>query len=270
MNSDIISSLGNSLDVLKMKITEQEIADYMIEREFSDLQMQAVADVFAEFAERKQEASVNFLLKCSRLPMKNPKTFENFDFSELSGKGLEKLKGITTLAPLYAHKNLAFIGPAGTGKTHLAMAFGYECCRRMLKTYFIKMTELNDMFTEARKYGRENRVISSLVKPSCLVIDEVGYCNFDTENTRLFFDMIDRRYNKEGNFNIIFTSNKQPKFWKQCFAEEDTLKCAMDRIFDDVMIFNFSGSSHRGQKREAFNLTTKKVQTVTDSIQEID
>ena len=144
MNSDIISSLGNSLDVLKMKITEQEIADYMIEREFSDLQMQAVSEVFAEFAARKEEASVNFLLKCSRLPMKNPKTFENFDFSELSGKGLEKLKGITTLAPLYAHKNLAFIGPAGTGKTHLAMAFGYECCRRMLKTYFIKMTELND------------------------------------------------------------------------------------------------------------------------------
>ncbi len=205
MNSDIISSLGNSLDVLKMKITEQEIADYMIEREFSDLQMQAVSEVFAEFAARKEESSVNFLLKCSRLPMKNPKTFENFDFSELSGKGLEKLKGITTLVPLYAHKNLAFIGPAGTGKTHLAMAFGYECCRRMLKTYFIKMTELNDMFTEARKYGRENRVISSLVKPSCLVIDEVGYCNFDTENTRLFFDMIDRSYTprNDGEENII-------------------------------------------------------------------
>ena len=44
----------------------------------------------------------------------------------------------------------------------------------------------------------------------------------------------------------------------------------MDRIFDDVMIFNFSGSSHRGQKREAFNLTTKEVQTFTDSIQEIE
>ena len=40
----------------------------------------------------------------------------------ISGKGLEKLKSITTLAPLYAHRNLAFIGPAGTGKTHLAMA----------------------------------------------------------------------------------------------------------------------------------------------------
>ena len=49
----LITSFVTSLciDVLKMKITEQEIADYMIEREFSDLQMQSVADVFAEFAE---------------------------------------------------------------------------------------------------------------------------------------------------------------------------------------------------------------------------
>ena len=86
----------------------------------------------------------------------------------------------------------------------------------------------------------------------------------------VFFDMIDRRYNKEGSYNIIFTSNKQPKYWKQCFAEEETLKCAMDRIFDDVMIFNFSGSSHRGQNREAFNLTTRKVKTVSDSLQEIE
>ena len=167
MNSNIITSLERSLSVLKLKISTDEVADYMIEQEFSDIQLQSVSDVFAEFARRKEDASVNFLLKCSRLPMKNPKTFDNFDFSELSGKGLDKLRSVTTLAPIYAHRNLAFIGPAGTGKTHLAMAFGYECCRKMLKTYFVKMTELNDMFTEARKYGRENRVISSLVKPSC-------------------------------------------------------------------------------------------------------
>ena len=45
MNSDIITSLKNSLDILKLKISNSEVADYMIEKEFSDLQMQAVADV---------------------------------------------------------------------------------------------------------------------------------------------------------------------------------------------------------------------------------
>ncbi|MFA6857839.1 MAG: hypothetical protein WCR31_11580 [Treponema sp.] len=44
------------------------------------------------------------------------------------------------------------------------------------KTYFIKMSELNDLFTTARKYEKTGTAISSLVKPSYLIIDEVGHC----------------------------------------------------------------------------------------------
>ena len=77
-------------------------------------------------------------------------------------------------------------------------------------SYFIKMSELRDRFTAARRAGKEASVLNGLVRPSCLIIDEVGHCEFDKENTRLFFDLIDRRYNKEGHFNIVFTSNKSP------------------------------------------------------------
>ncbi|MCI5885865.1 MAG: ATP-binding protein, partial [Clostridiales bacterium] len=54
-----------------------------------------------------------------------------------------------------------------------------------------------------------------------LIIDEVGHCEFDKENTRLFFDMIDRRYNREGTNNIIFTSNKAPSLWKCKFYNKN-------------------------------------------------
>ena len=47
MNSNIVSSLEKSLSVLKLKISTDEVAAYMIETEFSDKQMQAVSDVFA-------------------------------------------------------------------------------------------------------------------------------------------------------------------------------------------------------------------------------
>ena len=194
--------------------------------------------------------------------MKNPKTFENFRFDDINGRDCERLKSLSTLAALHSHKNLAFIGPAGTGKTHLAMAFAYECCRKMLKAYFIKMTELNELFTDARKFDRVGRVMASLVQPSCLVVDEVGHCVLDSENTRLFFDMVDRRCNKEGSCNMVFTSNKQPSSWRQNFTEEDSLLCALDRIFDDALIFNFNGQSHRGQKKEVVSLTTKRVKAV--------
>jgi len=64
---------------------------------------------------------------------------------------LEKLKNLSTLSPLYEHRNLAFIGPPGIGKTHLSMAFGRACCELGNKVYFLKATELNQRLTQARK-----------------------------------------------------------------------------------------------------------------------
>lgn len=89
-------------------------------------------------------------------------------------------------------------------------AFRYACCHKGLKAYFIKMTELRDSFTLARQTGKVSKVLNTLVRPSCLIIDEVGHCTFDKENTRIFFDLVDHRYNKGGYYNMIFTSNKTP------------------------------------------------------------
>ena len=134
-------------------------------------------------------------------------------------KDVERLKALTSLSAMYSHRNLAFIGPAGTGKTHLAQAFGYACCLHGMKTYLIKASEPRDRISTARRSGKTDSCLSALVRPSCLIVDEIGHCAFDRENTRLFFDLIDRRYNKEGNFNMIFTSNKNPALWRENFSE---------------------------------------------------
>ena len=41
--------------------------------------------------------------------------FDNFDFSLRKGKDVDRLKALPSLAAIYSHRNLAFIGPAGTG-----------------------------------------------------------------------------------------------------------------------------------------------------------
>lgn len=152
-------------------------------------------------------------------------------------------------------------------KTHLAQAFGYECCKNGLKTYFIKASELRDKFTLARRTGKEAACLTSLVRPSCLIIDEVGHCEFDKENTRLFFDMIDRRYSKEGAYNIVFTSNKSPSLWRETFNEPDSLLCALDRIFDTAVVFNIRGESFRGKRLETIALQTGRVSSLTTADQ---
>ena len=70
---------------------------------------------------------------------------------------------------------------------------------------------------------------------------------------------MDRRYNKEGSFNVIFTSNKVPALWKENFDEDDALLCALDRIFDDATVFTFKGQSYRGKHLETIALETNRV-----------
>lgn len=78
----------------------------------------------------------------------------------------------------------------------------------------------------------------------------------------MFFDLIDRRYNKEGNFNMIFTSNKNPALWREDFNEDATLLCVLNRIFDDATVFKLRGESFRGKKLETISLQTGKVEAV--------
>ena len=255
MNEKFIKDIDCCCKTLALDFSGAELAHLAASHAFSAESIDAVSQVLCYLQDKKKEATIQMLLKTSRLPQKNIKTFTNFDFSVLRGKDVEKIKALSTLTPVYARKNVAFIGPTGTGKTHLAMSIGHECCQHGLKTYFIKASELRDKFTTARRLGRESAAVTALVRPSCLIIDEIGHCDFDKENTRLFFDMIDRRYNKEGAYNIVFTSNKTPSQWKNNFDEDDALLCSLDRVFDNAIVVNIRGESFRGKGLENIAIT---------------
>jgi len=263
MNDFSYDRLERNFKYLRLDMTAKELAGIATETGMSEDQLSAIDCLMDYLQKKKQAATIQMIMKTSRLPAKNPKTFDNFDFNAIKGKPfeVERLKGLRSLSAIHGHKNLAFIGPPGTGKTHLAQAFGYECCQHGLKTYFIKMSELRDKFTMARRTGKESSVLNGLVRPSCLIIDEIGHCVFDKENTRLFFDLMDRRYNKEGSFNVIFTSNKMPALWKDNFSEDDSLLCALDRIFDDATVFSIKGQSYRGKNLEHITLQSSKVKS---------
>lgn len=262
MNKTPFETIAQAATVLKLDFTSEEFACFAEDCSFSEDAIDAVQRLFSYLIEKKQQTTVQTLLKMSRLPTKEPKTFGNFDFSLLKGRDVERLKALPSLSAIYSHQNLAFIGPAGTGKTHLAQAFGYACCQHGMKTYFIKASELRDRFTAARRVGKTDSCLSALVRPRCLIVDEIGHCDFDRENTRLFFDLIDRRYNKEGCFNMIFTSNKNPALWREDFDEDATLLCALDRIFDDATVFKLRGESFRGKNLKTVSLQTGKVKTI--------
>ena len=241
---------ARSAEQLRINFSASEFAALAADKGFTEDQICAVEEVFAYLEEEKKQTVINTLLRLSRLPMKVPKTFDNYDFDRLRGKDCAELRKLPSMAELYAGKNLAFIGPPGVGKTHLAEAYGRECCMRGMKTYFLKASEMNDRFTAAIHASRKASVINGLVKPTCLIIDEIGHCVFSKEATSMFFDVTDRRYQKEAPNSTIVTSNLQPHQWSPFFCGGDDLEDSLDRLFDNAKVITIKGTSYRGQTRE--------------------
>ena len=224
-----------------------EVAALASDHDMGDAEPGAPAVTFDYLAEKRRRASIETLPGLSRLPRREPKTFDGFDFSRTRGRDAGALAKLPALADLYAHRDVAFIGPGGIGKTHLAQAYGRECCMRGLKTYYVKANEPGDRFQRAAERGSAQRAVATLARPSCLIVDEVGRCVFDRACADLLFDVIDRRHEREGPNTMILTSNMAPSSWDEFLAGDEALPCALDRAFDKASVLVMRGPSYRGR-----------------------
>lgn len=71
------------------------------------------------------------------------KTLEDFDFNLIYyGVSKEQMLELSTMSFINRNENIVFIGPSGTGKTHLAKALGYKAIEKKYKTRFISANDL--------------------------------------------------------------------------------------------------------------------------------
>lgn len=251
--------IRNSSEALGLSLPEDEMAALAERLGLGEREVDAVGEVLSYLAERKRQNKVDMYLRMSRLPLKAPKTFDNFDFGRLRGADRAAIEQLPAMANVYARRNLAFIGPEGVGKTHLAQAYARECCERGMQSYYIKARELRDKLVNAARAGKEGNVINTLSRTNCLVVDEIGRCKFDKECTDLFFHVVDLRCEREDANTMILTSNYGADKWGEFFTGSSTLLCALDRIFDNATVFIMKGPSFRGAGLETYALETAPI-----------
>src|SRR5438876_503814 len=85
--------------------------------------------------------------------------------------------------------------------------------------------------------------LRTYLKPSVLVIDEVGYLPLDQSSANWIFQVVSRRYEKSAP--IVLTSNRGFSDWGQVFADQVVATAIVDRLIDNAIVINIRGRSYR-------------------------
>ncbi|MBC3970601.1 ATP-binding protein, partial [Morganella morganii] len=82
------------------------------------------------------------------------KTFEEYDFTFATGAPQKQLQSLRSLSFIERNENIVLLGPSGVGKTHLAIAMGYEAVRAGIKVRFTIAADLLLQLSTAQRQGR--------------------------------------------------------------------------------------------------------------------
>ena len=184
-------------------------------------------------------------IRAARFPAR--KSLEEFDFDHARSLKREVIAHLGTLDFVVARENVVFLGPPGTGKTHLAIGLGIRACQAGHRVAFATAAGWVTRLAEAHAAGRLQAELIRLGRYPLLVVDEVGYIPFEAEAANLFFQLVSARYERA---SLIVTSNKPFGRWGEVFGDDVVAAAMIDRLVHHAEVVALKGDSYRLKDRD--------------------
>jgi len=168
------------------------------------------------------------------------KTFAMFDMSEerLPYLSFDEFRELASCRFVDEKMDVVAIGPSGHGKTHAALAAGYEAVKRGYSVRFKRASDLVNEMSEAKSEKRLTDYLRVLNRCQFLIIDEMGYLNYDLATSSLLFQIVGARYESASTF---YTTNLEFSKWPQFIGDEGLASAIVDRIAHHSIILNMNG-----------------------------
>lgn len=237
-NDNLINNLAY-LKLLHLRDNIHEIAAEAARQQMTHMDFFDAA-IQAEIRE-KQERAVNRRVRDARFPYL--KTIEAFDWTYPSRINTDHIRHLMKLHWVPRAHNIAFVGPPGTGKTHLAIALAHQACMHRYNVRFSTVSDVINELQAARHAGNFPQTFKRYTSADVLVLDEIGYLPIRQDGAELLFQLISAKY--EHN-SIILTTNCGFKHWPAIFENDATITSALlDRFLHHCEKVLIDGSSYR-------------------------
>jgi len=239
--------LMRDLATLKLsRIAEiyREVLDEAARKNSSMLEL--LSTLIAEEAIARSERALQRRIRQARLPKR--KTLEEDDFT--FPKRIPKQKILRLFDGQFIEQHLCgvFIGPTGTGKSHILTALGYTACEKGISVRFTRVVDMINVLTTAQIKGTLEKALKAYLNPSLLLLDELGYLPIDKRGADLMFQVVAARYESG---SIVLTTNRAFRDWGKIFDVDNTLATAMiDRLIHHGEALVIRGDSYRMKDKD--------------------
>jgi DNA replication protein DnaC len=204
----------------------------------------------------KQGKRVRMGMQIAHFPC--ARTIEGFDFT-FQPSADERLVRELSTGNFIAHgENVLIFGPPGVGKSHLAIGLGRKIVEQGHTVRFTTATALLASLGKAETEGGLSDKLTEFCKPRLLIIDELGYLPFERRAAHLFFQLVNRRYEKG---SLLVTTNQRVSEWGIVFGDEVLATAILDRLLHHSHTLLITGESYRLREKRKSGLIRSRLAT---------
>jgi DNA replication protein DnaC len=155
------------------------------------------------------------------------KSLDNFDFNFNPKMNRSLVFDLATGAFIARHDDALFLGPPGSGKSHLAQAIGQAVIQQSYRVIYRETHTLLDELAEATIDGTRKEHMDSLVTVPLLIIDDLGMRKLPLTAAEDLLEIVMRRYER---VSTLLTSNRPVDDWGKLLGDTAAVSAMLDRL----------------------------------------
>ena len=155
------------------------------------------------------------------------RALDNFDFDFNKKMNRRLIYELAAGHFVAKHEDALFLGPPGTGKSHLAQAIGRCAIQQGHRVLYREAHALIEDIADATIDGTRKDLLADLATVPLLIIDDLGMRKLPPTAAEDLLELVMRRYERT---STLFTSNRPVEDWGKLFGDAAAVAAMLDRL----------------------------------------